>query len=188
MAVVLFAGSTIILATGVSAVLFVANRGTVGPEPTLERALECLDAQQINEARRIATRLQLSGDLSYQQQGGPLYVQGAGLAHEAAQHWRDAERRKLYLVAARYLEEARDRGFPPDREGQGTYLFSTCLFHSGHYAESLPLLFDALKTNPQHRHELHRCLATAFLNDTEPQLEKALHYSLEGLDGSQLDG
>ncbi len=81
----------------------------------------------------------------------------------------------------RYLEEARDRGFPPGREGQGAYLFSTCLFHSGLYAESLPLLLDALESNPQHRHELHRCLATAYFNDTEPQPEKALQYSLEAL-------
>jgi tetratricopeptide (TPR) repeat protein len=181
LAVVLLAGAGMILATGVSAVIFVTGSGSVDTEPTLALAFESLDTGQIHEARRLATRLQMAGNLNYQQQGGPLYVQGAALAQEAGEHWRDDERRKLYLVAARYLEEARDRGFPPGREGQGAYLFSTCLFRSGHYAESLPLLLEALKTNPQHRHELNRCLATAYLHDTSPQLEKALNFSQAAL-------
>ncbi len=186
MAVVLCSGLSIILATVVSAIVFITRVRDAGPEPTLELALDRLDAGQINEARLTATRLQLSGKLSYHQQGGPLYVQGAALAQEAAEHWREDERRKLYLVAARYLEEARDRGFPPDREDQGMYLLSTCLFQSGHYADSLPILQEALAANPQHRHELHRLLAAAYYNDASPQFDQALHYSLETLEDPNL--
>jgi TolA-binding protein len=186
LALFLCAGCTAILATGASAVWFATQRGAAGSQPTLTEALENLDAGQIDTARRMAKRLQLSGRLSHQQLGGPVYIQGAALAREAAEREDEGERRKLYLIAARYLEVARDRGFPPGREAQGTYLLSTCLFHSGHYAESLPWLIEALPINPLHRHELHRRLAAAYFRDGAPQLKQALHYSHLGLQDPNL--
>jgi tetratricopeptide (TPR) repeat protein len=102
---------------------------------------------------------------------------GTVVAHEAALCGREAESRALYLVAARYLEEARDRGLPPGHEAQGLTLLGQCLFRSGRYAESLPALREAAKADTPDKFELYRLLTAAYLRDTVPNLKAALQFS-----------
>ncbi|OHB67138.1 MAG: hypothetical protein A2V70_11995 [Planctomycetes bacterium RBG_13_63_9] len=140
---------------------------------TLEMALEELDSGHYSEARELAKRLQRQGALPVDELGGPAFVLGVASAYDAeSTSGKNATRQ--YLVAARYLEEARDRGFPPGRRATGLYLLGESLCHSGQIPASRLVLRAALKVNPDKQVEIHRLLADAYLGDSKPELEKAL--------------
>ena len=178
LAVVLVCGLAIIAMSLLSVGYYVTlHSRIVNPNVTIAIALNELDAGNYAEAKNAAAELRAIPELDYRKQGYAIYVQGVVLAHEADQMNSEAERRTLYLVAARYLEEARDRGFPAGREDVGLYLLANCLFKSGHYAESLPALQAALEALPRRKYELYQCLATAYLRDNHADFQRALHYN-----------
>ncbi|OHB84482.1 MAG: hypothetical protein A2V98_19005, partial [Planctomycetes bacterium RBG_16_64_12] len=108
--------------------------------------------------------------------GAPSFVLGAAAAYEAHDAW-GSNREQLNLVAARYLEEARDLGFPPGREGEGLFLLGTSLYLTGQAAASRPVLEQALEANPRQRTEIHRLLAAAYLEDAVPKFLEALEHN-----------
>ena len=169
-------GLAIAAAVAFAAVTIVSWRRASAEASSLDKALAKLDAGQYQQARDIAAELLGSTSLAYDELGGPAYVLGAALAHSAEDHWNEAERRSLYLIAARYLEEARDRRFPRGREASGLYLLGRSLFESGRYAQSLAPLLAAAEANPQRRTEIYGLLAAAYRRDSDPQLELALQY------------
>ena len=79
---------------------------------TMPMVLETLDSGAYTEAHKMAKELQEQGTLSPLEMGGPLFAMGAAACYEADSTW---SKRKTahYLAAARYLEEARDRGLHP---------------------------------------------------------------------------
>ncbi|MHB0955784.1 MAG: tetratricopeptide repeat protein [Pirellulaceae bacterium] len=186
--VVLLSGLCIIATSCVSiGWYFLQHRETRAAEPLLEQALAALDGGHYDDARRLIGQLSSTTDLAPTEQGPSLFVMGTVVAHEAALlRSHTAESRALYLVAARYLEEARDRGFPRSHEVQGLTLLGKCLFHSGHYAESLPAMQEAAQAEPHDRWELYGLLATAYLRDTPPNLKAALQYSRRALESAAL--
>ncbi|NQU22748.1 MAG: tetratricopeptide repeat protein [Candidatus Nealsonbacteria bacterium] len=141
---------------------------------TLERALDALDAGYNFEARDLADRLLKQDTLKVEELGGPPFVLGAVAAAEADEMWPSTDRDRKYLAAARYLEEARDRGFPPGRRAEGLYLLGKCLYVSGQIPAARPNLLAALKINKRRKTEIHGLLGSAYLNDANPQLDKAL--------------
>ena len=151
--------------------------GSVGPEdPTLDRAMDALDRGAYEEARQMAEalrdgRLRLDDPL-----GAPSFLLGAAAAYEAEDAWR-VEKEPLNLVAARYLEEARDLGFPPGRESEGLYLLGRSLFLTGQMAAGRLVLRQALEANPRRRTEIHGWLAAAYLEDANPKLLEALEHN-----------
>lgn len=180
---VLACGTLIIVGSGVSIWYYLRTRGPQSDRYiSIEMALAQLDAGQFEEADRTARLLQAKTQGDYLREGYPLFVRGAVLAHEAAQQHSAAQRRTYYLLAARYLEQSRDFGFPPGRRREGHYLLATALFRSGCYAESLPVLLKVREAEPERRFELARLLSTAYLRDTQPQLQKALQYNRQWLD------
>ena len=58
--------------------------------------------------------------------GGPAFALGAAAAYEA-ENSAGKDRAKLFLLASRYLEEANNRGFPPNRNAEGLYLLGKSL-------------------------------------------------------------
>jgi len=152
--------------------LIMGQRGA-GEDVTLEMALDALDSRAFFEARQLAEKLQKRDDLPIGELGGPVFVLGAVSAYEAEDSW-SKERTRYLLLAARYLEEARDRGFPPGREGEGLYLLGKSLYLSGQIPSSRPVLLSALPLSPHLETEIHRLLAGAYLNDANPMLEEAL--------------
>ncbi len=151
--------------------------GSVGPEdPTLDRAMDALDRGAYKEARQMAEALR-DGRLSPDDPlGAPSFLLGAAAAYEAEDAWR-VEKEPLNLVAARYLEEARDLGFPPGREGEGLYLLGRSLYLTGQMAAGRIVLRQALEANPRRQTEVHRLLAAAYLDDANPKLMEALEHN-----------
>lgn len=151
----------------------IAAGGPAGPPVTLEMALEKLDLGAYDDAREMANRLKEQADLPMDELGGPAFVLGAAAARQAEQTW-SKDKTRYYLLAARYLEEARDRGFPSPRQAEGLYLLGRSLYLSGQIPASRPVLLEALKLNKRRKTEIHGLLAEAYLRDANPMLERAL--------------
>lgn len=140
---------------------------------TLEMALEALDSGQFPEARQMAERLRDQATLRPHRRGTIAFVLGMVAMHDADATWA-SDKSNYHLVAARYLDEARDRGFPPGRDAEGLYALGRCLFLSGQIESSRTVLRDALAVNRPRKTELHRLLASAYANGPNPKFPEAL--------------
>jgi len=172
------AGSTIVLLIGIPVVLLLSAGGAQGEPETgsFAAALAALDQGDYAAARQIAESLRDSGDLPYEELGGPSFVFGVIAAREAEEKWGD-ERIRYYTLAASHLEQARDRGFPAGRAPEGHYIMGHSLFQSGRIPQSRAALRDALPVNPDRQSEIHRLLALAYLQDANPKYEEALEHN-----------
>ncbi len=163
-------------ALGAAAFWFVmAGRGRFS-EATLEKAMEALDSGAYDEARQAAETLRQAKLSPEDPLGAAPFILGAAAAYEADDAW-NVDQKHLYLVASRYLEEARDLGFPPGREGEGLYLLGRSLYLTGRMAASRLALREALESDPWNATEIHRLLAAALLEDADPKLLEALEHS-----------
>ncbi len=140
---------------------------------SMEQVLQALDRRSYAEVQTLAKAMQSQEPLSAEELGGPAFALGAVATYEA-ENSPGKDRDKLFLLAARYLEEANKRGFPLNRRAEGLYLLGKSLYESGQLAASRPVLLSALKISPQYRKEIHELLADAYLSDAHPQLEQAL--------------
>ena len=120
---------------------------------TLSMALSALDRHALAEAKYFATILQQSNSLNTRERGGPPFVLGA-VAAEEAEFASEADRSGAYQSAARYLDEARIRGFPEGRQAQGLYLLGKYSCLSGNYTVGRTVLEDALRQFPTQRRSL----------------------------------
>lgn len=145
-----------------------------------------LDAGEYELARRGATQLRQER-WSFEQLGGPVYILGAVMARDADEHWDPVEQENLYLIASRYLEEARDRGFPKGRKTHATYLLGYTMFHGGRLAESIPYLEKSLKLSNEYDTELHLLLTIANLRKAAPDVEKAERHNAQLLQQADLE-
>jgi len=142
----------------------------------LDTTLAVLDQGDLEEAARMARVLQSAGTLPLEQWGGPPYVLGVAAAREADETY-GPDRPARYLLAARYLEEAQDRGFPAGREGRGLFLLGKCLFLGGRVPAGRVVLREALEAFPEQRAETLRLLAAACADESDPRLDEALEYN-----------
>jgi tetratricopeptide (TPR) repeat protein len=140
---------------------------------TLSQVFEALDRRSYAETQILVHRLQEQGTLPIEELGGPAFALGAVAAYEA-EDTQGKKRTTLYLLAARYLEEASRRGFPAGRQGQGFYLLGKSLYETGQLPASRAVLRSALKTSPQYSAEIHALLANTYLNDPSPKFQQAL--------------
>ena len=146
-----------------------------GTEVTLAEVFEALDSGAYAQAKEVANALRSRESASLDDIAGAVYVLGVATAMEAEETWSRDQPQK-YLLAARYLEEARSRGLPPGRRGMGLYLLGKSLYKAGQVAASRPHLTAALEAAPQHQADAHRLLAGAYRYDTTPDLPNALHH------------
>ena len=141
-------------------------------EQRLAKAMQALNATDYNRARYEAELVNETPGLTSQQVGTVALILGTIVAREAEKSI-GKKRKARYLVAARYLEQAHDRGYPKGYDGLGEFLLGKSLFESGQLPASRPILRRALANYPQRRTELHRLLATAYMTDEHPLPEKA---------------
>ncbi|MDY0167531.1 MAG: tetratricopeptide repeat protein [Thermoguttaceae bacterium] len=152
---------------------------------SLDEVFEAIDSGSLTQAKELANELRNQNSASLDDIAGAVYALGVATALEADDTW-SKDRQQKYLLAARYLEEARSRGFPAGRRGQGLYLLGKSLYEGGRIPASRPFLTEALRAAPVHREEIQRLLAGAYLEDSTPDLEKALHYNTLYLNGRKL--
>ncbi len=187
--------ATIILAVLTAVVGMGVGLRVLSPDPprsnrqasgSLAEALEALDADDRDKARSIAADLRLVDDLPQAEAGGPAYVLGVAMSQDAEEEWNERERRVRFLLAARYLEEAKQVGFPAGRAGHGLFVLGKSLHDAGHYAQSLPVLHEALDADFSRRTTILGLLADNYLRDTTPRYDKALEYNREYLSDDAL--
>lgn len=165
------------LATVFGLVLMLVLLGGEKEKPiTLEEALETLDVGLYSEAHTMGKRLQDAEDLPEDSYGAPAFVMGAALAYEADRSFMD-DKKPYYLLASRYLAQARDLGIPPDREGEGLFQLGRTLFLSGQIPASRPVFEQALDAAPRHRSQILWLLTEAYLTDANPHYEQALAWN-----------
>lgn len=152
---------------------------TLQPRPvaTLADALEALDNEDFDRARGIAADLRMRKDPPPEDAGGPAYVLGVVMAHDAELEWEERERKLLLLLAARYLEEAREAGFPVGRHGHALYVLGKAHHDAGRFADALEPLHAALELYIPAQTEIHGLLASSYLSDAKPQYDKALDHN-----------
>ncbi len=145
------------------------------PLPTVADAWQAVEKKDFKTARRIALSLRTDTGLSYQEQSEPLYILGLAIANDAQSQWNPRERRLLYLVAAKYLQEAEQRGLPQGREAQGEQLLGRYWQLAGEAARSIAPLQAALTYKPST--ETHRLLSEGYLQLLPPKPDLAKQHN-----------
>jgi tetratricopeptide (TPR) repeat protein len=158
----------------------------------LAHAFGELDKGNRGTARQIAARLLTDTTVGYGEHGGAYYILGAVTLRDADEQINPAKRQLLDLVAARYLEEARSRGFPQTREHGGLLMLGRALHGAGRHARSISILREALGAAPDDAAPIHALLADCYLNLQPPKLAEALDHNRQylaspGLSSKALD-
>lgn len=149
------------------------GQGEGKTQVTFQEALEAYDQRQFDLAEEKADLMLEQANLPPEEVGGPLFVLGAAASRRAADLYAE-DRRTQYLKAARYLEEARDYGFPEGRDAEGLYLLGRSLFATGSEQQSRTFLQESLKLDKRRRTEILQLLAAAEVAAANPNWEKAL--------------
>jgi tetratricopeptide (TPR) repeat protein len=147
---------------------------------TMDQVLQVLDHRQFAESQSLVQKIQKQGSLPTEELGGPAYVLGAAAAYEA-ESASGKDRIKLFSLAAGYLEEANNRGFPANRGAEGLYLLGKSLYEIGRIQASRSILLSALESSSPYQAEIYFILANTYLNDTHPKIEQALEQNTKFL-------
>ena len=148
----------------------------IGPDHDIQLALDHLDEGRPIRAREMAESLQSGHALTTTQRATLEFITGASAAAEASEIWDELYRSKFYLVAARYLQGARELGFPKEREGEGLFLLSQSLFGSGQYDQCLPVLVEALDALPKQQLAILDMLIQCNQRLAQPDFQQALQW------------
>ena len=152
------------------------NAGVV----SIDTALAAYDQGDYEEARSEVGHL-LSGDrLPKSEFGGPLFVLGAIKIKDAEVQPVPERRRIEYLIASRYLTEARAYGVPPDRDARAAFLLGRSLIESGQFEAGVQVLNElAASPKPDDKPlvvETQQLLADTCLMMPHPKIDVALRY------------
>ena len=169
----LLAGACLVSTLAVVASWLVMARGEGEEEVTLEMALEALDLGDYAKASELAKKLSASDSIPRAAMGGPMFVLGAAVSYEA-DGLLTMNEMDYYLLSVRYLEEARDLGFPEERRGEGLLMLGNNMYRAGQISAARPVLHEAIKFNPERESFIRWLLAEAYLNDGNPMCPEAL--------------
>jgi TolA-binding protein len=147
--------------------------------------LAVLDSGAPLKAQRMAALLAEWDALAPEDAGGPPFIFGVVAANDAERLW-GRDQKRYFRLAARYLEESRDKGFPEGYEGKGLLLLGKSLLMSGQVVPSREALEHALAIGAQPADELGRLLVLAYKSDPEPNLDRALLHNTRYLASSSL--
>jgi len=164
----------VLVGGGVTACLLAMPRHEEeAPAVTAAMVLEALDRGNDAEAKRLAETFRDQAPPADEEATVAALALGVVAAREAEKQT-EAEKRKLFLVAAAYLKDARTRGFPPGRKAEGTYLLGKSLVGSGQIAASRQVLREVLELDKQLTPEVHYLLAAGYLRDPAGKYSEAL--------------
>ncbi|MEN1679830.1 MAG: tetratricopeptide repeat protein [Planctomycetota bacterium] len=174
----LVAGGLLGMATATVGVwIWVAALTVSEPPASIEIALEKLDEGDLEFATNYVRKMQQDNVILTRDYGGPLFVLGAVRAAEAEEQWAPERRRRDYLIASKYLQEARTLGVPVDREFQSLYLLGKSYIGSDQLAKGVEVLNEALSEDPAHATGIHALLGRAhYYADNPDYYEVALRH------------
>lgn len=180
-------GSRVVIGVGVVALLggllgSLSYVGTqerkVDPDALIAQSLEALELEQFEEARRTAEALAKVKDMTNDQRGMLAYILGLTLVRVECERERRPDRRAgLYLVAARYFEEASLQGVSAEYQPRVDYWNGRSLVLAQQLTLARGPLENALASNPQHRPEILLWLAEAYLKDDRLDKAKGVAYA-----------
>jgi tetratricopeptide (TPR) repeat protein len=175
-----------LIAGTIGAWAYLARVALKSGQVPIEVALHALDEGRTEEARSLVSRMLTSGLLPRTEYGGPLFVLGAVKAYDAEQAATPEKRRIDYLVASRYLKEARVYGVPSGRANAAAFLLGKSLLESNQFDEGIGLFDELLAAEsgvegPMTR-AIHRLLAGVCLWMPKHDLEKSLVHSAKALE------
>jgi tetratricopeptide (TPR) repeat protein len=133
-----------------------------------------LDEELFHEAREQAATVRNQPELDESLQSACLFVLGSALVHEAEHTSQPTQRRLLYLIATRYLDQSRQIAFPEGREVQGNLMLGRALYQAQRYAQAAPMLLESLAQNPDAAIEIEQALTDCYLKMQPPQIKPAL--------------
>ncbi|MCH7726110.1 MAG: tetratricopeptide repeat protein [Planctomycetes bacterium] len=120
--------------------------------------------------------------MPFHQQGAAAFLLGMAAIHDAGSEqirWNAEKTKRIYLLAARYLDQARYLGIPTGREQECRLALGKCLFQGERFDECRPVFEEVLDDDLSdvQRVEIHSHLAIANYHANRPNLAKARHYS-----------
>jgi tetratricopeptide (TPR) repeat protein len=157
------------------------------PDPLVE-AFQALDAGKLTAAREHALAVVRARERRLIELAEPLYILGVSISRSADEHWNAAERPPLHSVAAKFLAQARDLGFPADRELEGYYRLGRSLHFAGRYREAIEALDIHVQGEGEHVSVAQELLAEAALAQAPPDFPRARKHNEALLRDSKLDG
>lgn len=145
-----------------------------------EGAMKIFDEGRYEEARAVVGHMLTGGRVPRSDFGGPLLVLGA-IKIKDAENQPNAERRRIeYLIASRYLTEARAYGIPENREAYGIFLLGKSQIESGQFEDGVRTLNEVSqekKAEPAIAMETEHLLSESCLYLPTPRPAEALHHS-----------
>ena len=174
---VLVAGLLLLGGIAAGLAFFSSGDKEATPEELIAASFAHIEREEFEQARRSAEKLAQSKTLAEQQRGVLAYLLGLTLVRlECEQERRPDRRAGLYMVAARYFEEASLQGVPPEHQPAVDYWNGRSLVLAQQASLARGPLENALRTNPQHRREILLWLGEAYLKDTKLPAERGLQF------------
>ena len=143
---------------------------------TLARALAALDEQDYSEAKNIVGEMQRRGT-DPEDFGGALFVLGSVKAAQAEQEWSKDRKRANHLIAARYLQKARELGVPKRLENISRFMVGQSLVRGNQPQDGIDVLEKLLVDDTDLATTIHGLLADAYQSIPEPNWSAALKHS-----------
>ncbi|WP_158264826.1 tetratricopeptide repeat protein [Blastopirellula marina] len=161
-------------------VAYLLTPSSASGRETIYTALEKLEEGDYADARRIAESFIGNYQLPEPEQAIPPYVLGSIAYHDSDQFWSEQDKQRIFLIAARYLRQSADLGYPEGYATEGNYMLGRSLVLSKQYGKSIPVLLKTYEAAPQYRREIEDMLASAYLADaasSDQQLTDALTWA-----------
>lgn len=166
------AGVVLLFGGGIAAWIWLRPGTSQAPPVSTDEILAALDRGALDEARGLAARAVAEWETSAVCPAVVSLALGMAAAQEAEKAGLAAGR-SLYLVAARYFEEALAGDLPEDRRAETLFHLGKSLHHAGQMGSSRSALSEALKLLPQRAAEIRLLLAATHLGEQVPRLAEA---------------
>ena len=159
---------------------YLASVALTAGQVTVDTALAAYDQGDYEEARSTVGHLLSGGRLPRNEYGGPLFVLGAIKIKDAEVQPVPERRRIEYLIASRYLTEARAYGVPAVHDASAAFLLGRSLIESGQFDAGVQVL-NELAASPKPGDKLlvvatQQLLVETCLMMPHPKIDMALHY------------
>lgn len=176
-----------VMLTTLGAWLYLASVAAAPPPVSIDDALAALDKGEFEYAEALAQQIVSEGQTTTEAFGGPPFVIGAIRARQAESQWSEERRQSGYYVASRYLEQAKNYGFPEGREAEGLQLLGTALVESDQLERGIEVLEESLAEGAKRPGEAHRLLSEAMFFAAHPLYQRAADHAAAALASGELE-